>query len=309
MKTLRIAFAGTPEFSLPSLEQLIGSPHEVVMVMTQPDRKAGRGRKLTPSPVKARAIDAGLPVDQPQTLRNEEGRQELADSAPHLLVVIAYGLILPQTVLDMPQHGCWNLHASLLPRWRGAAPIQRAIEAGDTTTGVCLMQMEAGLDTGPVIDCQQTAIKDQETGGSLHDRLSHISAELLGKWLERLANGEAIPARTQEEDTACYAPKLEKSEALLNLHRPAVELSRKVRAFNPWPVAQVDLAGEQVRVWRAQPVRWPGKTEIGAVMGASAQGIDLGTGQDLLRIIELQRPGGRRIGAADYLNARQDLRR
>jgi len=298
---LRVVFAGTPEFSVPCLEACRASGAEVVAVYTQPDRPAGRGRKLTPSPVKEAAVAAGIPVEQPESLKSEEARAKLAAYAPDLMVVVAYGLILPRKVLAIPRLGCWNVHASLLPRWRGAAPIQRAILAGDAESGVDLMQMEAGLDTGPVLLERRTPISRDDTGGTLHDRLAALGADVLTEGLARAIAGETLPPRPQPEEGVTYAHKLDKAEARLDFTRPAIELERQVRAFDPWPVAEGEIGGEMLRIWAARAVE--GKGVPGAVIGMSRDGIDIACGDGALRVTALQRAGGKRITAADYLNA------
>ena len=310
MSRLRLVFAGTPDFAVPGLRACIEAG-DVIAVYTQPDRPAGRGRKLTPSPVKQAALAAGIPVEQPESLKQPGTQQRLRDYAPDLMVVIAYGLILPRKVLAIPRLGCWNVHASLLPRWRGAAPIQRALLAGDAETGVCLMQMEAGLDTGPALLSESTAIRDDDTGGTLHDRLAGMGAHVLAEGLRRIIAGETLQATRQPETGATYAHKLEKSEAELDFSRPAAELERKVRAFDPWPVAEADVAGERLRVWSAVALpspesRIPGP---GSIVLASRHGIDIACGEGVLRILKLQRAGGRVISVVDYLNARPELRR
>lgn len=308
---LRLVFAGTPDFAVPGLRACLAAEAEVVAVYSRPDRPAGRGRRLASSPVKQAARAAGIPVEQPESLKTPLAQQGLRDHAPDLLVVIAYGLILPRAVLAIPRLGAWNVHASSLPRWRGAAPIQRAILAGDTETGVCLMRMETGLDTGPVLLERRTPITPGDTGGSLHDRLSGLGAEVLREGLSRLARGASLPETPQTETGATYARKLDKSEARLDFAQPARELERKVRAFDPWPVAEAEIAGERVRVWAAR-VAGPGTPdprEPGAVVSASKHGIDIACGEGVLRILKLQRAGGRVIDAADYLNARPELRR
>ncbi|HKT42011.1 MAG TPA: methionyl-tRNA formyltransferase [Rhodanobacteraceae bacterium] len=309
---VRLVFAGTPDFAVPGLRACVESGAEVVAVYTQPDRPAGRGRKLAPSPVKQVALATGIPVEQPESLKQAEAQARLRNYAPDLMVVIAYGLILPRKVLAIPRLGCWNVHASLLPRWRGAAPIQRAILAGDSETGVCLMQMEAGLDTGPVLLSESTPIHTDDTGGTLHDRLAGIGARVLAEGLRRAIAGEALHATAQPETGATYAHKLEKSEAELDFSRPATELERMVRAFDPWPVAEAALAGERVRVWAASAM--PAAKEQagespGTIVAASKHGIDVACGEGVLRILKLQRAGGRVIDAADYLNARPELKR
>ncbi|WP_295950755.1 methionyl-tRNA formyltransferase [uncultured Xanthomonas sp.] len=303
---MKLVFAGTPDFAVPSL-RAAAQRHEVVAVYTQPDRPAGRGRGLTPSPVKLEAVARGIPVLQPQTLRAPETLQALRALQPDLIVVVAYGLILPKAVLAIPTHGCWNVHASLLPRWRGAAPIQRAIEAGDSETGVCLMQMEAGLDTGPVLLSQRTPIGADETGGQLHDRLAALGAQVLADGLGLLRAGLRPVAQPQSEAGVTYAHKLDKAQARLDWQQPAAQLARQVRAFDPWPVAEAVLAGERVRVHGAIALDLAHAQQPGTVLTASRQGIDIACGQGALRLRVLQRDGGKAITAADYLNARRDL--
>lgn len=311
-RPLRVVFAGTPAFALPGLQACIDAGAEVVAAYTQPDRPAGRGRTLQASPVKQVALAAGIPVEQPESLKDESAQQRLRGYAPDLLVVIAYGLILPKTVLAIPRFACWNVHASLLPRWRGAAPIQRAILTGDTDTGVCLMRMQAGLDTGPVLLSQRTPITADDTGGLLHDRLSRLGAQVLREGLQCAMRGESLPETPQPNEGVSYAHKLDKSEAQLDFSSRAVELERKVRAFDPWPIAEAQLAGERVRVWSAQA--WESGTgnresaKPGEIIAASKHGIDVACGEGVLRILKLQRAGGRVISAADYFNARPQLR-
>jgi methionyl-tRNA formyltransferase len=309
VRPLRVVFAGTPDFAVPCLEACRAAGAEVVAVYTQPDRPAGRGRKLAASPVKAAALAAGLPVEQPESFKAEADRDRLASYAPDLMVVVAYGLILPRKVLAIPRLGCWNVHASLLPRWRGAAPIQRAILAGDDESGVDLMQMEAGLDTGPVLVERRTPIEADETGGSLHDRLSLLGADALAEGLRRTMAGETLVPRTQAEAGVEYAHKLDKAEARLDFQLPAIALGRKVRAFNPWPVAEADVAGERLRIWAAHALDGkPSSGEPGRVIAATRDGIDIACAEGVLRVTSVQRAGGRPIGAADYLNARPELK-
>ncbi len=303
---LRLVFAGTPEFSVPSLQACLASGAQVAAVYTQPDRPAGRGRQLAASPVKQAALAAGIAVEQPETLRDAAARARLAAYAPDLIVVVAYGLILPKAVLALPRLGCWNVHASLLPRWRGAAPIQRAILAGDAETGVDLMQMEAGLDTGPVLLQARTPILPDDTGGRLHDRLATLGAQLLADGLARVLRGAAMPATPQPAAGIEYAHKLDKSEARLDWNTAADVLERKVRAFDPWPVAEALLDGERVRIWSARALAADGAAPPGQIVAAAADGIDVATGAGVLRILELQRDGGRRISARDWLNARRE---
>jgi methionyl-tRNA formyltransferase len=308
VRPLRVVFAGTPDFSVPCLEACRAAGAEVVAVYTQPDRPAGRGRKLAASPVKAAALAAGIPVEQPESFKAEADRDRLAAYAPDLMIVVAYGLILPRKVLAIPRLGCWNVHASLLPRWRGAAPIQRAILAGDDESGVDLMQMEAGLDTGPVLVERRTAIAADETGGSLHDRLSALGADALTEGLRRTMAGETLAARIQSEAGVEYAHKLDKAEARLDFQLPALALERKVRAFNPWPVAEADIAGERLRIWAARALDIATSAKPGQVIAATRDGIDIACVDGVLRLTSVQRPGGRPIGAADYLNARPELK-
>ncbi|MDX3935924.1 MULTISPECIES: methionyl-tRNA formyltransferase [Stenotrophomonas] len=303
---MKIVFAGTPAFAVSSL-RAAARHHEVVAVYTQPDRPAGRGRGLAPSPVKLEAIARGIPVFQPDSLKTPEAQQQLRDLAPDLMVVVAYGLILPKAVLTIPTHGCWNVHASLLPRWRGAAPIQRAIQAGDAETGVCLMQMEAGLDTGPVLLKQHIAIGPNDTGGQLHDRLAALGEQVLSDGLGLLRAGIKPIAQPQPEAGVTYAHKLDKAEARLDWAQDAHALARTVRAFNPWPIAEAMLAGERVRIHGAIALDDNQGKAPGTLLGASRDGIDIACGQGALRLRVLQREGGKAITAADYLNARRDL--
>ena len=305
---LRIVFAGTPEFSVPCLRAVMAADVDVVAVYTQPDRPAGRGRKLGPSPVKQAAIAAAIPVEQPESLRDATAQARLRELSPDLLIVVAYGLILPRKVLAIPRLGCWNVHASRLPRWRGAAPIQRAILAGDSETGVDLMQMEAGLDTGPVLLRASTPIAADETGGSLHDRLSALGAKLLGDGLRRLLDGTLPVPTAQDESSVTYAHKLEKSEAKLDWSQSAQQLERQVRAFNPWPIAEADIAGEHLRIHAAIARDESHDVTPGRLIVARADGIDIATGNGVLRVLAVQRAGGRRIEVRDWLNARPDLR-
>ena len=304
---MRIVFAGTPEFAVPCLRAAAGKA-EVVAVYTQPDRPAGRGRGLAPSPVKLEAVQRGIPVLQPENFKSALSKQALRALKPDLMVVVAYGLLLPQSVLDIPVHGCWNVHASLLPRWRGAAPIQRAIEAGDTRSGVCLMQMEKGLDTGPVLLAQALDIGANETGGQLHDRLSALGAQVLADGLGLLRASIRLPAYPQPDEGVTYAHKIDKAEARLDWSRPAVALANRVRAFNPWPMAEAQLAGERVRIHGAVALDEAHAALPGTVLRAGRDGIDVACGTGALRLRVLQRDGGKAITAADYLNARRDLR-
>ncbi|MEN4903838.1 methionyl-tRNA formyltransferase [Luteimonas sp. TWI1416] len=304
---MRIVFAGTPDFAVPSL-LAADARREVVAVYTQPDRPAGRGRALTASPVKQTALERGLVVRQPERLRGGEVLDALRALEPDLMVVVAYGLLLPQAVLDIPRLGCWNVHASLLPRWRGAAPIQRAIQAGDAQTGVCLMQMEKGLDTGPVLLRQSTPIAPDDTGGRLHDRLAELGAQVLADGLGLLRAGIRPVPEVQAEAGATYAHKLDKAEARLDWTRPARALADTVRAFDPWPIAEAELAGERVRVHAAQALPLAHDRVPGTLLAAGRDGLDIACGDGALRVLRLQRAGGKVVAAADYLNARQDLK-
>jgi methionyl-tRNA formyltransferase len=304
MTQLRIAFAGTPQFALPALRALLGSRHRVVGVLTQPDRPAGRGRELRASPVKLLAATVpGLPIAQPQTLKTEEGRAELARWAPDVLVVVAYGLILPPAALALPRLGCVNIHGSLLPRWRGAAPIHRAILAGDTETGVTIMQLDAGLDTGPMLLERRRPIGAHDTAGDLHDALSELGAAALIEALDGLAAGTLV-ARAQPADGVSYAPKIEKSEAPLDWSASATRLDRQVRAFNPWPIAETQLAGESLRVIEARIAEAAGfHGEPGTLLGLADDGLRVACGEGVLAVRQLQRAGKRPVSARDFANA------
>jgi methionyl-tRNA formyltransferase len=304
---MRIIFAGTPDFAVPSL-RAAAQRNEVVAVYTQPDRPAGRGRGLTPSPVKREALLRGIEVVQPENFKSVVSKDALRALKPDLMIVVAYGLILPQSVLDIPTHGCWNVHASLLPRWRGAAPIQRAIEAGDTQSGVCLMQMEKGLDTGPVLLSQALDIGANETGGQLHDRLAALGAQVLGDGLGLLRAGIRPVPRPQPDIGVTYAHKLDKAEAKLDWSQSAVALANKVRAFNPWPMAEAVVSGERLRLHGAVAVDEAHNVVPGTLLRAAREGLDVACGEGVLRIRALQREGGKAITAADYLNGRPDLR-
>ncbi|MDH0142874.1 methionyl-tRNA formyltransferase [Aquipseudomonas alcaligenes] len=300
---MRIVFAGTPEFAAQHLQALLDAGREIVAVYTQPDRPAGRGQKLAPSPVKQLALQHGISVYQPQTLRDPAAQTELAALTPDLMVVVAYGLILPQVVLDTPRLGCINSHASLLPRWRGAAPIQRAIEAGDASSGVTVMQMEAGLDTGPMLLKVTTTITAEDTGGSLHDRLATLGSQAVVEAVTKLAAGE-LRGEVQDDSLATYAHKLNKDEARLDWSRPAVELERLVRAFNPWPICHSTLNGEALKVHAAQ--LGEGQGAPGSVLAADKSGLTVACGEGALRLTRLQLPGGKPLSFADLYNSRRE---
>jgi len=302
LEPLDIVFAGTPDFAVPGLEALCRAGHRLRCVLTQPDRPAGRGRQPAASPVKARALALGLPVLQPLSLREAPVQQHLRALAPDLLVVVAYGLIVPRAVLALPRLGCVNIHASLLPRWRGAAPIQRAILAGDQRTGVSIMQMDAGLDTGPVWLTREITILATDTGGSLHDRLAELGAGALLEALPAIAGGQARP-QPQPEEGASYASKLEKREALVDWRQPATQIERMVRAFNPWPVAETRYGGQQLRIWEAAAEAGQAGEPAGSVLGWDRDGIRVAAGDGVLRLRRVQLPGRRPVTGAEFANA------
>ena len=297
--TLRVGFAGTPVFAERALQAILNAGFEVVVALTQPDRPSGRGMQLTPSPVKQLALAHNIPVEQPLSLRNAEAQAMLRAYALDVLVVVAYGLILPQAVLDMPRLGCLNIHASLLPRWRGAAPIHRAIEAGDAETGVCIMQMDAGLDTGGVVDEAHLSILPTETTAQLHDRLATLGAERIVAVLQQLATGEALLAQPQPETGVTYAHKLEKAEARLDVSTSAAVLDRKIRAFNPFPGAVLLVGDKPIKIWQASLI--DGSAVPGTVLAADATGVIIACGEGALRLEMLQAPGGKRLLAGDFL--------
>jgi methionyl-tRNA formyltransferase len=302
-ESLRIVFAGTPEFAAEHLKALLDTSHQIIAVYSQPDRPAGRGQKLTPSPVKQLALQHDIPVYQPQTLRDPAAQAELAALKPDLMVVVAYGLILPQMVLDIPRLGCINSHASLLPRWRGAAPIQRAVEAGDAESGVTVMQMEAGLDTGPMLLKVSTPISSEDTGGSLHDRLATLGPQAVIAAVSGLAAGNLV-GEVQDDSLATYAHKLNKDEARLDWTRPALELERLVRAFNPWPICHSTLGGEAVKVHAA--ALGEGQGQSGSILAADKSGLTVACGAGALRLTRLQLPGGKALNFSDLYNSRRE---
>lgn len=302
-QALRLVFAGTPEFAAEHLKALLDTPHQIVAVYTQPDRPAGRGQKLMPSPVKQLALQHGLPVLQPPTLRDPAAQEELRALAPDLMVVVAYGLILPQVVLDIPRLGCINSHASLLPRWRGAAPIQRAVQAGDAESGVTVMQMEAGLDTGPMLLKVTTPITAGDTGGRLHDRLAQLGPQAVVQAIAGLAAG-TLQGEVQDDALATYAHKLNKDEARIDWSRPADELERLVRAFNPWPICHSTLDGQPLKVLAAETAE--GRGQPGQILDASKDGLTVACGEGALRLTRLQLPGGKPLAFADLYNSRRE---
>ncbi|MCY9813284.1 methionyl-tRNA formyltransferase [Aeromonas caviae] len=305
MNKLKLIFAGTPDFAARHLAALLSSGHEVVAVYTQPDKPAGRGQKLTASPVKELALAHDLPVYQPASLRNEAAQAELAALGADLMVVVAYGLILPKAVLDTPRLGCINVHGSLLPRWRGAAPIQRSIWAGDAETGVTIMQMDVGLDTGAMIRKVTCPIASDETSASLYDKLAGLGPQALVDTLDAMAAG-GTAAEPQDDALANYAEKLSKEEARIDWSMDAVAIERCIRAFNPWPISWFDVAGQTVKVWQAEVVAQDHGQAAGTLLKADKQGIEVATGQGVLRLLTLQPPGKKAMSVSDLLNSRRD---
>ena len=303
MNSPKVIFAGTPDFAVASLAALVAAGVRLCAVLTQPDRPAGRGKQLTPSPVKKFAVEHGLPLLQPITLRDDEIAAELAALGADIMIVAAYGLILPQNVLDIPRVGCLNVHGSLLPRWRGAAPIQAAILAGDRETGACLMSMEAGLDTGPVFACESVLIGSEETAGELHDRVAAIGAELLVTHLDDIVAGR-LQARQQDDSKASYAAKISSADAVIDWQQPAAQLDRRVRAYNPVPGAWFMLGNERIKCWQARVVAGVGAA--GAVLSADADGVVVACGEGALRLEILQRPGKRAVSAGEFA-AQRDI--
>ena len=303
---MRLVFAGTPDFAATALKALLGTHHAIVGVYSQPDRPAGRGRKLMPSPVKQVALDADIPVFQPESLRTEAAQQELAALKPDAMIVAAYGLILPKAVLDIPRHGCLNIHASLLPRWRGAAPIHRALAAGDRETGITIMQMDKGLDTGAMLLKSRTPIHDTDTGGSLHDRLADLGGDAIVEALRLLEKGE-LSGEAQNNDLACYAHKLLKDEGHIDWQSDAADIERLVRAFNPWPGTYTDLEQQRIRVHGATAIPDTANQPAGTVLTRDRDGIDVACGTGTLRITRVQLPGSRAQSVNDLINGGKQL--
>ncbi|MEX2474536.1 methionyl-tRNA formyltransferase [Marinobacter sp.] len=303
---MRIVFAGTPDFAAIALKALLAAHHDVVAVYSQPDRPAGRGRKLTPSPVKQVALDAGIPVFQPESLKTAEAQNALRALEADVMIVAAYGLILPKAVLDTPTHGCLNIHASLLPRWRGAAPIHRALAAGDPETGITIMQMDEGLDTGAMLLKTVAAIEPGDTGGSLHDRLAELGGQAIVKALALLKKGE-LQGEAQNDHQACYAHKLAKAEGHIDWHCEAGVIERLVRAFNPWPGTFTDGHQQRIRVHRAEVLNEAPDAPPGTVLRRERDGIDVACGTGVLRITSLQLPGARPQTASDLINGGKDV--
>ena len=304
---MKIIFAGTPDFAATHLQALIDSDqHQIVAVYTQPDRPAGRGKKLTASAVKQLACDHNLTVLQPPSLKDSDAQQQLASFEADIMIVVAYGLILPQVVLDTPRLGCINVHGSLLPKWRGAAPIQRAIEAGDKETGICIMQMDAGLDTGPVISVARCAIEDSDTSGSIYQKLSELGAPTLLVALEKMASGVAV-AEQQDDSQSTYARKIDKSEALIDWSMSAQEISRRVRAFNPFPATFSHIGGDRVKIWGASATDKQSNNSAGAIIHADAEGILVQTGRGQLLITEIQLAGKSKMPVSELLKSKAEL--
>jgi methionyl-tRNA formyltransferase len=303
---VRLVFAGTPDFAATALKSLLQTDHQVVGVYSQPDRPSGRGRKLTSSPVKQVSLDAGIPVFQPQTLKTPEAQEELKALNADVMIVAAYGLILPQAILDIPRHGCLNIHASLLPRWRGAAPIQRAIAAGDRETGITIMQMDAGLDTGDMLLKMTTPIQESDTGGSLHDRLAEMGGQAIVDTLGSVKNG-TLAAEPQNDQSACYAHKLSKEEGHIDWTEDATAISRLIRAFNPWPGTYTDADDLRIRIHAAEVIDITSDRHPGTVVARSRDGIDIACGLDVLRITRLQLAGSRPQSTSDLINGGKDI--
>ncbi|MEI9600620.1 methionyl-tRNA formyltransferase [Moellerella wisconsensis] len=301
---LNIIFAGTPDFAARHLAALLKTHHNVVGVLTRQDKPAGRGKKLTPSPVKVMAEENAIPVFQPTSLRNDESQQWVADQNPDIMIVVAYGMILPEAVLNLPRLGCLNVHGSLLPRWRGAAPIQRSIWAGDAQTGVTIMQMDIGLDTGDMLHKAILPISAQDTSASLYEKLAEIGPNALIETLNLITSGQAIPEK-QDDKFANYAKKLSKDEARIDWALPAEQIERCIRAFNPWPISYFEVDEQLIKVWQAEVINEPHNQPVGTILRADKKGICIATGDGQLNILQLQPPGKKPMHAQDLLNSRR----
>ncbi|CAK1827390.1 methionyl-tRNA formyltransferase [Vibrio crassostreae] len=302
-QSLRIVFAGTPDFAARHLAALLSSEHEVVAVYTQPDRPAGRGKKLTASPVKNIALENNIPVYQPENFKSDEAKQELAELNADIMVVVAYGLLLPQVVLDTPRLGCINVHGSILPRWRGAAPIQRSIWAGDKETGVTIMQMDIGLDTGDMLSIATLPIEATDTSASMYEKLAGLGPDALVECLADIASGKAV-AEKQDDELANYAKKLSKEEARINWSDEAAHIERCVRAFNPWPMSHFEAAENSIKVWQSRVADQTSDKPAGTILQADKTGIYVATGQGVLVLEQLQVPGKKAMSVQDILNSR-----
>ncbi|WP_194437293.1 methionyl-tRNA formyltransferase [Vibrio fluminensis] len=302
-KPLRIVFAGTPDFAARHLAALLSSEHEVIAVYTQPDRPAGRGKKLTASAVKQIAVEHNIPVYQPENFKSDEAKQELADLNADLMVVVAYGLLLPQVVLDTPKLGCINVHGSILPRWRGAAPIQRSIWAGDTETGVTIMQMDIGLDTGDMLKIATLPIEASDTSASMYEKLAELGPVALVDCLADIATGKAVPVK-QDDELANYAKKLSKEEARIDWNDDAAHIERCVRAFNPWPMSHFEVAENSIKVWQSRVAEQSSNKPAGTIIQADKSGIYVATGNGVLVLEQLQVPGKKAMSVQDILNSR-----
>ncbi|MGF1733064.1 methionyl-tRNA formyltransferase [Photobacterium kasasachensis] len=304
-KPLRIVFAGTPDFAARHLAALLSSQHDVIAVYSTPDRPAGRGKKLTASPVKNLALEHDIPVHQPENFKSDEAKQALADLNADIMVVVAYGLLLPQAILDTPKLGCINVHGSILPRWRGAAPIQRSIWAGDAETGVTIMQMDIGLDTGDMLKIASLPIEANDTSATMYEKLAELGPDALVDCLADIAAGTAVPEK-QNDELANYAKKLSKEEAKIDWSMDAAAIERCIRAFNPWPMSYFAVAEQNVKVWRAEVETDNQDKAPGTILSADKQGILVATGEGALRLVELQPPGKKAMKVQDLLNSRRD---
>ncbi|WP_447470325.1 methionyl-tRNA formyltransferase [Vibrio harveyi] len=302
-QSLRIVFAGTPDFAARHLAALLSSEHEVIAVYTQPDRPAGRGKKLTASPVKTIALEHDIPVYQPENFKSDEAKQELADLNADIMIVVAYGLLLPQVVLDTPKLGCINVHGSILPRWRGAAPIQRSIWAGDAETGVTIMQMDIGLDTGDMLKIATLPIEASDTSASMYEKLAGLGPDALIDCLADIATGKAEPVK-QDDELANYAKKLSKEEARIDWNDDAAHIERCVRAFNPWPMSHFEAAENSIKVWESRVADQTSDKPAGTILQADKTGIYVATGNGVLVLEQLQVPGKKAMSVQDILNSR-----